>query len=171
MRAIPGIGVDRAKLRTTLVHRVTPDLQAGLEYNPLGDDLGLIANWRLVDETDTRPALIVGTSSDRIGTVDGRAVYATLSKDLEGVTGLPLAPYAGLAWGESDHQLRGIGGLVVRWSERVSSTHLHDGVHEHHLLNWRYDDRGTVGLVLVEQPGSHFVGVSWSLAFGLGQGE
>jgi hypothetical protein len=37
-------------------------------------------NWLAVPETTKTPALIVGTSSDRIGTPGGQSFYATASK-------------------------------------------------------------------------------------------
>ena len=46
-----------------------------------------VSNLRAED----RPAVILGTSTDRIGTPSGRAIYATASKDLEHLTGLPIA--------------------------------------------------------------------------------
>src|SRR5512134_2438884 len=98
-RWIPGVDVDRAELRTTLSYRFLPTLTAGLEYNPLANDLGPIANWLAIEETGSRPALIFGTSSDRIGTPHGRAIYGTFSKDLTAWTGLPIAPYAGASFG------------------------------------------------------------------------
>jgi hypothetical protein len=45
-----------------------------------------------IPETDRRPALILGTSSDRIGTPDGQSFYATFSKNLKRETELPIAP-------------------------------------------------------------------------------
>ena len=46
-RWIPGIPVERAELRLTATYQVVPDAFVGLEYNPLADDLGLLANWRV----------------------------------------------------------------------------------------------------------------------------
>jgi len=166
VRAIDDIGVPRASFRTTLTYAFSSSLRAGLEWNPAGDDLGVIANWRVLDETDTRPAFIVGTSSDRIGTEDGRAYYGTLSKSLDEVLGWPIAPYVGLSRGGSDDLWRGIGGVHVRWSETWSSSHLWDGVNLHHLLDRRLEDGHTLGLVLAEQDGEHFLGTTWSWSFG-----
>ena len=166
-RAIDGgIGVDRAKLRTTLVYRFTPWLQAGLEYNPLADDLGPLVNLRALEETETRPALILGTSSDRIGTEEGRAVYATLSKDLEHWTGLPVAPYAGVSWSTDpltpSEEWREIGGLVIRWGARLTTTSLWDGVNLHHVLTTPLPDGTSLGLVIAERDdGAHFLGVTF----------
>ena len=106
MRVLEGIPVDRARLRTTLTYPVFDNLSVGLEWNPVGDgDLGPLVNWRLLDETARRPALILGTSSDRIGTPEDRAVYLTASKDLENWSGLSIAPYAGVSYSGFDEQL------------------------------------------------------------------
>lgn len=165
VRWIPGIDVDRPKLRTTLTYRFAPTLTAGVEYNPLADDVGPIANWLAMPETASRPALILGTSSDRIGTPHGRAVYATLSKDLEAWTGLPIAPYAGASYGTFDDELVGIGGLRIQWAERVSSTSMWDGHNLHHVLETTIGDRHTLGLVVVDLDGEVDVGVSYSIGF------
>lgn len=165
-RFVAGIPVDRARLRTTLAYRITPALQAGLEYNPLDDDLGIIANWRAIDETEHRPALLVGTSSDRIGTDSGRSYYATLSKDLEGVLDLPIAPYAGIAYGEFDDELVGVGGLSVRWADDVTSYHMWDGHNLHHVVEKAFG-RHSVGLMLVDLDGEYYAGLTYSVSFSM----
>lgn len=165
MRFIDGIDVERARVRTTLMYRFTDSLQAGLEYNTLADDLGAVANWRAIAETERRPALILGTSSDRIGTTEGRSYYATLSKSLERETGLPIAPYAGLAFGEQDDEWLGIGGLLVRWSDNWSTTSLFDGKNLHHILSTTIEGRHQLGLMLVEQEDEHFLGVTYGVSF------
>ena len=167
MRSIPNIGVDRARLRTTLVYRFTDSIQAGVEYNTIADDVGLLANWRAIEETQARPALILGTSSDRIGTTHGRSYYGTLSKDLEHLTRLPVAPYAGLAFGEQDDEWLGIGGLVVRWGEHWTTTSLFDGRNLHHVLETTIAGRHRVGLVLARQGDESFLGLSYSFSFAL----
>jgi hypothetical protein len=118
-----------------------------------------------VPETESSPALMVGTSSDRIGTPHGRAIYTTLSKDLEHWTGLPIAPYAGISYGTFDDEAVWIGGLSIRWTERISSTHLWDGHNLHHLLDTTIGDRQTIGLVVVDIDGAVDVGVSYSVGF------
>ena len=160
MRWIPDIPVDRAKLRLTATYAVLDGLSLGIEWNPLDEDVGPLANWRVVDETERRPALILGTSSDRIGTPSGRAYYATLSKDLTAWTGLAVAPYAGAAYGEFDERVEAIGGLHIRWIPRLSSTHLWDGVNLHHTLDWHFLGNLRAGAVLVEQDGEYYGGVS-----------
>jgi len=152
-------------LRTTLTYRFLPRFTAGIEYNPLADDVGPIANWLAVTETENRPAVMLGTSSDRIGTPHGRAFYATASKDLEDSTGLPIAPYAGVSYGTFDDEAVGIGGLVIRWQERWFSTHMWDGHNLHHLLETTLDHGQTVGLIVVHLDGEYDVGVSYTLGF------
>ena len=160
VRVLEGIPVDRARERYTLTYALTERLSVGAEYNQRADDLGLLANWRVLDETESWPALILGTSSDRIGTPTGRAYFATLSKDLETWTGLPIAPYVGTAFGSFEDKWRLIGGLRVRWIEEWSSTHLWDGVNLHHTIDWVPEARYRLGLVAAEQDGKYFVGLS-----------
>ncbi|HPF12675.1 MAG: hypothetical protein H6829_07225 [Planctomycetes bacterium] len=144
----------------TATTAVTPSLFVGVEFNPLENDLGLLANWRVFDETEQLPALIVGTSSDRIGTPSGRAYYATLSKDLSGWTGLPVAPYVGLAFGEYDDAWETIGGMAIRWMPRVSSTHSWDGHNLHHQLDYAPGNGQRLGIVVAQQGSKQYVGVS-----------
>jgi len=165
VRWIPGVDVDRARWRNTLTYRFAPTLTAGLEYNPLADDLGVVANWLALPETESAPALIFGTSSDRIGTTHGRAVYGTFSKDIEAWTGLPIAPYVGVSYGGFDDEFQEIGGLMVRWSEDWSSTHLWDGENLHHILETVLAERYTVGLVVVDVDGEYDVGVTLGFGF------
>ena len=154
----------------TLTYQVLPELSIGAEYNPAANDFGPLANWRVLRETERRPALILGTSSDRIGTPDGRAYYATLSKDLEAATSLPVAPYIGASYGEFDHETVGIAGLFIRWDERLSSTHLWDGHNLHHVLSHALEEGPSVGLVIADQDGDYSLGVTVSTSFGIGTG-
>jgi hypothetical protein len=139
--------IDRAKWRNTLTYRFHPRFTAGIEYNPLAKKVSPLANVVAITETHTRPALILGTSSDRIGTPSGQSFYATLSKNLKHHTGLPVAPYFGVAYGTFDDRARAIGGFNINFSERWSSTILFDGVRVHPLLNYTYG-RHQFGFIL-----------------------
>jgi hypothetical protein len=162
-RWIPGIPVERAELRLTATYQVVPDAFVGLEYNPLADDLGLLANWRVLAEGERRPMVMLGTSSDRIGTPEGRAYYATASRDLERDLGLPLAPYVGVAYGEYDDEWVLIGGAAIRWTERLTSTHVWDSENLHHMLDLSLDGGTRLGVVLAQQGDSYYLGLSTGL--------
>jgi hypothetical protein len=100
----------------------------GVEINPLVDEVGPLVNLHVVSETDHRPAVIVGTSSDRIGTPEGRAYYLTASKDLSPWIDWPVAPYLGFSYGTFEDEFRAIGGLYLSLGGRWSALAIHDGV-------------------------------------------
>jgi hypothetical protein len=153
--------IDRARWRNTLTYRLHPRLTIGVEYNPLAGKVSPLANLVALTETRKRPALILGTSSDRIGTPYGQSFYATFSKNLKSATGLPLAPYAGLAYGTFEDRVRVIGGLNVNLAKRWSSTVLFDGVRVHPLLNYM---RGRHQLGVIFERGRN-PGASYSVSF------
>ena len=136
-RAIPG-AVRRAQARTTLTYRVTPRLQAGVELNPRSTEekANPLVNWLALPEGSRRPAVIVGSSSDRIGTPSGQSFYATASKNLRRETHLPIAPYFGLAYGTYEDRWRPIGGVNIGFTQQLTSLVVFDGVHVHPLLNF-----------------------------------
>ena len=153
--------IDRAKWRNTLTYRLHPRLTAGVEYNPLAGKASVIANFLAAAETRRRPAIILGTSSDRIGTPDGQSYYVTFSKGLKRQTGLPIAPYVGLAYGTHEDRLRLIGGLNLNLNQRLSATILFDGVRVQPLINYSY---GRHVFSLIMERGRH-PGLSYSVAF------
>ena len=102
--------IPRATLRTTLTYRILPRLTAGIEYNPLAGNVSPLANFLALPESTHRPAVILGTSSDRIGTPSGQSFYGAVSKNLQKETGLPIAPYVGVAYGTYEGRARPIGG-------------------------------------------------------------
>ncbi len=153
--------IDRAKWRNTLTYRFHPRVTAGVEYNPLAKKVSPLANVVAVTETHQRPALIIGTSSDRIGTPSGQSFYATLSKSLKHHTGLPIAPYVGVAYGTYEDRARLIGGLNISVGEHWSSTILFDGVRVHPLVNYS-TGRHQFGLMFER---GRNPGVSYSISF------
>lgn len=167
-RWIDEIPQRRARLRTTLMRAVTPDFQVGVEFNPLKEEVGPLANWRVLPESGWQPALIVGTSSDRIGTPRGQAFYGTLSKNIQKETGLPIAPYMGGSYGTYKDRFDPIGGMNVFWTNRVSTMHLFDGVSFHHILNVAVDNRFSFGLLCVTQKrdkGDPYYGMTYGFRF------
>jgi hypothetical protein len=153
--------IDRARWRNTLTYRFHPRFTAGVEYNPLAGKVSPIANFVALTETHERPAVILGTSSDRIGTPSGQSYYATVSKNLQHSTGLPIAPYGGLAYGTYEDRFRAIGGLNIYYKERWSSTVLFDGVRAHPLINYTH---GRHVFSFIMERGRH-PGASYSVSF------
>lgn len=153
--------IDRAKWRNTLTYRFHPRFTAGVEYNPLAEKVSPLANLVVVTESHHRPALIVGTSSDRIGTPSGQSFYATVSKNIKHYVNLPVSPYAGVAYGTFEDRARVIGGLNIAIDERWSSTILFDGVRVHPLLNYT---RGRHQFGVILERGRR-PGASYSISF------
>jgi hypothetical protein len=153
--------IPRAAVRTTLTYRFHPRFQAGVEYNPRVGEVGVIANFLVLTETARRPALMVGTSTDRIGTPSGQSFYATFSKNLRRETGLPIAPYVGAAFGTFDDRLRPIGGMNIMLSRKFSILATYNGVNFHPLLNFTHD-RHTLSLIMVK---ARDPGMSYSITF------
>ncbi|MBM3834438.1 MAG: hypothetical protein FJ403_14445 [Verrucomicrobia bacterium] len=153
--------IDRATLRTTLTYRVVPRLTLGVEYNPLASDVNPLANWLIIQEKEHQPALIAGTSSDRIGTPHGQSFYTTLSKSLEPEIGLPIAPYAGVSYGTFEDRFRPIAGANLELPHRFSAQVLFDGVHVHPILSYS-QSRHVFSLILVRGKDP---GLSYSISF------
>jgi hypothetical protein len=119
----------------TLDRRVLPSLSIGLEYNPVVGEFVPRGNLYLQTETDSRPALIAGSSSDRIGTPEGnQAYFLTASKRIPGT---PFAPYLGINYSEFDRGLNFPFGLTLNLHEKWSVLGMYDGQRSHLLLNYR----------------------------------
>lgn len=153
--------IDRATLRTTLTYKAHPRFSLGGEYNPLAKSASPLANWLAVSETEKRPALIFGTSSDRIGTPHGQSFYATVSKNLEAEIGLPMAPYAGVAYGTFEDRFRPIGGVNIELGKNFSGMVIFDGLHAHPALSYSHQ-RHVFTFLLIR---GRDPGVSYSISF------
>ena len=121
----------------------------------------VIANLLVVTETKRRPALMLGTSTDPIGTPSGQSFYAMFSKNLKRETGLPISPYIGAAYGTFDDRLRPVGGWNVFLHEKVSLLVTYYGVNVHPLLTFSHR-RHALSLVMVK---GRDPGMSYSIAF------
>jgi len=129
------------------MYRLSQDLQVGVEYNPLVGEVNPLANYRAVRETRYRPAVVFGTSSDRIGTPYGTAYYVTLSKDLEPLTGIPVSPYVGLLWGSFDDELVVPFGASFRLGGGWTFTPTYDGHAFHPMLGYAWDRYSVTGIL------------------------
>ncbi len=153
--------IPRAAVRTTLTYRFHQRLTAGIEYNPRAGEFAPLANFLIITETETRPAIMVGTSTDRIGTPSGQAFFAIVSKNLRRETSLPIAPYVGAAYGTYEDRLRPVGGVNVFLNRNFSAMITYNGVHVHPLFNFTYK-RHVLSLVMVK---GRDPGLSYSIVF------
>lgn len=138
--------IDRATHRTIVMRQLRPDLKAGIEWNPLADEVGFVANWRAVGETERRPAIIFGTSSDRIGTPEGQSYYVTVSKSVH----RRFAPYVSASYSSYEERMLYPFGVNVALGERWSAMVMNDGVHTHLSATYVWD-RFAVTLLAVER--------------------
>lgn len=136
---------------------MNPDLQLGVEYNPLGDDVGLLANWRILRESKSTPAVMVGTSSDRIGTPRGRAYYMTVSKEVADDLGV----YVGVMYGEHENKIRIPAGVSYRFDDNWSALFAYDGVNGHPMVTYSWDRYNLTFLMV----GSKYPGLSFGVGF------
>ncbi len=153
--------IPRAAVRTTLTYQFHSRLQLGIEYNPRASEIKPLANLIIVTETARRPAVMFGTSTDRIGTPHGQAFFATVSKNLAEATGLPIAPYVGAAYGTYDHRLRPVAGLTIFLPRGFSIISTFNGVNVHPLLNFTHG-RHALSLIMVK---GRDPGMSYSIRF------
>jgi hypothetical protein len=142
--------IDRATHRSILMHQLRSDLKLGVEWNPGASEVGFVANWRAVPESQRRPAVIFGTSSDRIGTPEGQSYFVTISKSLHHETGLPVAPYVSAAYSTFENRMLYPFGVNVAIGSHWSSMLINDGVHTHLSATYAWD-RFAVTVLLVER--------------------
>ena len=141
--------VDRAAVRMTLMYRWHPRVHVGLEFNPRVGEVHPLVTLIPVTETQNRPAVIFGISSDRIGTPSGTSVYLTASKDLQHWTGLPIAPYGGIVYSSYDKKFRPIGGLNIRIRDNLTSLIQFDGVKVHPSLTYTFNDTHALTFLMI----------------------
>lgn len=151
--------MDRARWRSTLNYRLHPRIQVGVEFNPEVDELNPLLTVFLLTETARRPALFVGTSSDRIGSPEGtQSYYLTASKRF-GTS--RLSAYASLNYSEWDRGLNVPFGLEVALNERFSVRPMYDGERPHLMFNY-LRDRWSLSLLAVDLDQ---IGVSFAWGF------
>lgn len=138
--------VERARWRTTATYRVFPTLQVGAEFNPVVEEIGPLFTLFLLREGHTRPALFLGTSSDRIGTDKGKQAYF-----LTGSKGLPwvrLSVNLTLNYSEADEGFNVPFGAVLFLPYGFDVRSMYDG-HRNHLLLDYATERWSVSLLSV----------------------
>ncbi len=123
--------LTRPRWRTTANYRVIPTLQLGVEYNPVAGEVGPLVTWFLLTEGERRPAVFLGTSSDRIGSPEGKQAYY-----LTGAKYLPLlrtSPYVSLNYSEWDEGWNVPFGANIELGRGFSLQPMYDGDRTHLL--------------------------------------
>ena len=144
------------------MYRWHPRFHIGLEYNPRVGEVHPLVTMIPVTETLNRPAIIIGISSDRIGTPRGTSIYITASKDLKHWTGLPIAPYGGVVWGSYENKLRAIGGLSFRFRRDLTGLVQFDGVKVHPSMTYSVNDAHALTFLMIR--GKH-PGITYTFSF------
>lgn len=154
--------MDRARYRATVMHRVHPRLNLGIEWNPGESEVGPLANLFLSRESHVRPALSLGTSSDRIGTgPHTTSVFLTAAKRWPSPR-VPLSGYVSLNWSESDGAVNFPFGATLHLGDRYDLRTMYDGARTHLLAGVRV---GRVSVTALWIWLEH-VGVAVSTGFG-----
>ena len=93
------------------------------------------ANWILTTETARAPLLSLGTSSDRIGSPEGKqAYYLTVAK------GLPryhIAPYFSVNYSETDRAVNYPFGVNIALGRQWDLLPMNDGRRSHLILTYK----------------------------------
>ena len=157
---------ERPRWRTTLNYRLIDRLQVGVEYNPAASEVSPLFSLFLFTETDIRPALFLGTSSDRIGSPAGeQAYFLTAAKRLPY---LPVSVYGTVNYSEWDGGLNFPFGATVEFGKGFSVRGMYDGKHPHLMFNYFYKRHGVslmyITLETFESPEKTF-GIAMSTAF------
>ncbi len=110
---------------------MVPRLQLGLEYNPVADEVGPLMTLFLLTEGERRPALFLGTSSDRIGSPAGtQSYYLTTAKYLPA---LHASPYVSVNYSEWDKGWNLPVGANIELGHGLSVQPMYDGNRTHLL--------------------------------------
>lgn len=126
--------LPRPRWRATANYRVIPTLQVGLEYNPVADEVGPLVTAFLLTEGERRPAVFLGTSSDRIGSPAGtQSYYLTSAKYLPA---LHTSPYVSLNYSEWNRGWNVPFGANLELGRGLSVQPMYDGNRTHLLATY-----------------------------------
>ena len=173
VRWIPNSPVERAELRNILAWRATKRLSLAVENNTLEQEWLLNFNFAASIPGEHVPylGLIAGTSSDRIGTPDGRSYFLTAPISPPEGFAVPVTGYAGAAYGTFANDLRAIGGVTWWFGNQTSVGVQHDGEQIHFIGSRNLGELGpyhaswALDLLAVEIEDSYYFGMTVSTRF------
>ena len=128
------VDLERPRWRSTLSYRVLEKLQLGVEMNPAADEIGPLVTWFLLTEGAGRPALFVGTSSDRIGSPEGEQSYFLTAAKRH--PRWPVSAYVSLNYSQWDDGFNVPFGAEIEIGERFSLRPMYDGQRTHLMFNY-----------------------------------
>ncbi len=106
----------------------------GVEFNLEVEEIGPLVTWFLTTESHRRPAIFLGTSSDRIGSPEGRqSYYATIAKH---APHLPVSAYVTINYSEWDYAFNLPFGVTGWIGENFSIQPMYDGQRTHLTVNY-----------------------------------
>jgi hypothetical protein len=116
----------------------------GVEFNAVVEEVNPPVTWFVVTEKERRPALFLGTISDRIGSPEGTTAYhATAGKH---IPGLKTSAYLSFNYSEWDDGVNVPFGAAQELGRNFAVRYMYDGQRSHALLD-AY--RGNVGVSLM----------------------
>jgi hypothetical protein len=129
-------GLERPRWRFTANYRLLSRLQIGVEFNAAAREIGPLVTWYWLTESHARPAIFLGTSSDRLGSPPGtQSYYLTVAKH---IPRMPLSPYASLNYSEWDREFNFPFGMNIALPQNFSVRPMYDGARSHLLLSHQY---------------------------------
>lgn len=146
------VPADRARWRSTLTYRFHRRFQAGIEVNPGVSEISPLATLFVLTEEERRPAVFLGTSSDRIGSPEGtQSFYLTLAKYLPFTR---LAPYVSLNYSGWDDRWNVPFGAGLELGRGLYLRPMYDGERSHVMAGFFREHWGVSLLwVWLEDPG------------------
>ena len=139
-------GADRSPIEFSLLRQLTPSFRAGLEYMPRDGRVAPLWNWRLLEATDHRPALVLGQGTAwPSGKVTGAAYSLTVAQAFsDGWSAYVSASYA------PDNQLWQMpAGVQRRLSKEWSTKMMWDGSKLHPFLTY-HGEQVNISLLLLD---------------------
>lgn len=164
---------DASTWRHTLKYRVLPTLQLGVEVNAKTGDVEPLVTWLAIQETDTTPAVILGSGTNGVATPGSadddseRIFHMTLAKHLFDVGPVSVSPYASLIYlGETD-EFAGVYGVNLGMplndeGDSASLQYFFDGDDHSVVITYHHRSRHSIGLIVKKMES---LGVSYSFAF------
>ncbi len=158
MRNILAEETNREKLEFSLTHRVSQNLQIGLEHGADSNEYFPLINYRLREAKDGLPAFIVGTSSAwPSGEVDGNAFFLSAASLLNSRTSGSVS----ISYTPDDGSWKIPGSLQYALSETVDGSLIWDGDNLHPLVTW-YGGKINLSFILL---GGEDPTISTTIAF------